>query len=246
MVFMFIETLPSPFYDKAVGSIVSNIADLVTMGERIETNVVTIDPSKPYSSGGSSSSPPITLNPLRMIVSTNPSNPNRGEAANPSNIPNPKTSQPRRTFTPIPMTYTTLFHQLLQKRMITTTPPKPLEPPYPWSYDPNAKCEYQEGGLGHTTKNCCALKHRVQDFLEGGWLNFKEVGPNVSINPLPPHGGTSVNTLDHEPVAAIEQTETPFQKPLTIYYDPVRVPRAPLTISVPAQLAYRDNHAVPW
>ncbi|RDX98887.1 hypothetical protein CR513_18141, partial [Mucuna pruriens] len=97
----------------------------------------------------------------------------------------------------------------------------------------------------------------ARDLIEGGWLNFKEVKPNVSTNPLPPHGGTSVNVLDHEPtgqgtrgqvifqVAVIKQAEIPFRKPLTIYYDPVRAPRAPLTISVPAQPAYRDNHAVP-
>ncbi|RDX85483.1 hypothetical protein CR513_33322, partial [Mucuna pruriens] len=200
MVSMFIETLSSPFYDKAVGSMASNFADLVTVGERIEfglkrgriasnstssirkpipdrrkgeTNPVTIDPSKPYGPGGNSSSPPVTLNPPGMVVSTNPPNANRGKTANPTNAQNPRTSRFRRTFTPIPMTYTTLFHQLLQKRMITTAPPKPLEPPYPRSYDSNAKCEYHEGGPGHTTKNCWALKHRIQDLLEGGWLNLK-------------------------------------------------------------------------
>ncbi|RDX90078.1 hypothetical protein CR513_28098, partial [Mucuna pruriens] len=108
-----------------------------------------------------------------MVVSTNPPNANRGETANPAIAQNPRTSRFRRTFTPIPMTYTALFHQLLQKRMIMTAPPKPLEPPYPRSYDPNAKCEYHEGGPGHTMENCWALKHRIQDLLEGGWLNFK-------------------------------------------------------------------------
>ncbi|RDX66510.1 hypothetical protein CR513_54715, partial [Mucuna pruriens] len=39
MVSMFIETLPSPFYDKAVGSVASNFVDLVTMGERIESGL---------------------------------------------------------------------------------------------------------------------------------------------------------------------------------------------------------------
>ncbi|RDX83625.1 hypothetical protein CR513_35435, partial [Mucuna pruriens] len=225
MVSMFIETLSSPFYDKAVGSVASNFTDLVTMGERIEsglkrgriasnstsstrksipdrrkgeTNAVTIDPSKPYGPGGNSSSPPVTLSPPRMVVSTNLPNANRGETRNPANAQNPKSSRFRRTFTPIPMTYMALFHQLLQKRMITTAPSKPLEPPYPQSYDPNAKCEYHEKGLGHTIENCWALKHRIQDLLEEGWLNFKEVGPNVSINPLPPYGGTSINALDHK------------------------------------------------
>ncbi|RDX96148.1 hypothetical protein CR513_21221, partial [Mucuna pruriens] len=39
MVTMFIDTLPSPFYDKAVGSMATNFADLVTVGERIESDI---------------------------------------------------------------------------------------------------------------------------------------------------------------------------------------------------------------
>ncbi|RDY06363.1 hypothetical protein CR513_09651, partial [Mucuna pruriens] len=158
MVSMFIETLPSPFYDKAVGSVASNFADLVTVGERIEsglkrrrivgnltspgrklvperrkgeTNAVIIDPSKSYNPEGSSSSPPITLNPPGMIISTNLPNPSRVEAANPPNVQNVRLARLRRIFTPIPMTYTTFFPQLLQKHVITTVPVKPMEPPYP-------------------------------------------------------------------------------------------------------------------
>ncbi|RDY06349.1 hypothetical protein CR513_09667, partial [Mucuna pruriens] len=207
MVSMFIETLSSPFYDKAVGSVASNFGDLVTVGERIESglkrgriasnptnsarktvherrkgeaNAVTIDPSKPYSPGGSSSSPPITLNSPGMRVSTNPSNPNKGEAANPSNIQNHRPSQLRRTFTPIPMTYTALFHQLLQKHMITTTSAKPLEPPYPSGYDPNAKCEYHNHGklLGSKTQSVGPPGRRVAQF-QGGWAK-REHKPSSS------------------------------------------------------------------
>ncbi|RDY13373.1 hypothetical protein CR513_01721, partial [Mucuna pruriens] len=95
----------------------------------------------------------------------------------------------------------------------------------------------------------------MQDLIEGGWLNFKETEPSVSMNPLPPHGGPSVNVLSHEPIgqeapeqgtpqiAVIEQTEVPFLKLLTIYYDPVQTPWTPLTISVLAQSTYHDNHA---
>ncbi|RDY07406.1 hypothetical protein CR513_08502, partial [Mucuna pruriens] len=39
MVSMFIETLPSSFYDKAVESVASNFTDLVTVGERIESSL---------------------------------------------------------------------------------------------------------------------------------------------------------------------------------------------------------------
>ncbi|RDX77560.1 hypothetical protein CR513_42303, partial [Mucuna pruriens] len=39
MASMFIDTLPSPFYDKVVGSVASNFADLVVIGERIEAGI---------------------------------------------------------------------------------------------------------------------------------------------------------------------------------------------------------------
>ncbi|RDY06248.1 hypothetical protein CR513_09795, partial [Mucuna pruriens] len=136
MVSMFIETLPSPFYDKAVGSVTSNFADLVTVGERIESglkrgritdnltgfgrkpvperrkgeaNAVMIDHSKSYNPGGSSGSPKIRLSSPGMIVSTNPPNPSRVKATSPPNAQNARPARLRRIFTSIPMTYTTLF-----------------------------------------------------------------------------------------------------------------------------------------
>ncbi|RDX79703.1 hypothetical protein CR513_39844, partial [Mucuna pruriens] len=63
------------------------------------------------------------------------------------------------------MTYTALFPQLLQKRMIIVVPMKPMEPPYSRSYDPNAKCDYHARAVGHSTERCWALKHMVQDLI---------------------------------------------------------------------------------
>ncbi|RDX64296.1 hypothetical protein CR513_57154, partial [Mucuna pruriens] len=39
MVTMFIDTLPSPYYDKVVGNVASNFAELVVVGERIELGI---------------------------------------------------------------------------------------------------------------------------------------------------------------------------------------------------------------
>ncbi|RDX73782.1 hypothetical protein CR513_46552, partial [Mucuna pruriens] len=168
-----------------------------------------------------------------MVVSTNSPNPSRTKATGSSNAQNARQTRPRRVFTPISMTYTALFPH----------------------YYPNTKCDYHAGVVGHPRERCWALKHKVQDLIEGGWLNFKETGPSVNMNPLPPHGGPSVNTLSHEPIrqetleqrmpqiAVIEQTKTSFLKLLTIYYDLLQTP---LTISIPTQPTYRNNHAVPW
>ncbi|MCQ7416361.1 hypothetical protein NP118_23425, partial [Salmonella enterica] len=97
-------------------------------------------------------------------------------------------------FDPIPMTYTELLPQLIQNHQLAPKPVAPLQPPYPRWYDPNARCDYHAGAVGHSTENCTALKYRVQELIKAGWLNFKkEEGPNVDNNPLPNH---QVNAID--------------------------------------------------
>ncbi|RDX73680.1 hypothetical protein CR513_46669, partial [Mucuna pruriens] len=52
---------------------------------------------------------------------------------------------------------------------------KPLEPPYPRSYDPNAKYNYHGGAVGHATERL-----------------------NVQNNPLPAHRGMAINAISQE------------------------------------------------
>ncbi|RDY11347.1 hypothetical protein CR513_04004, partial [Mucuna pruriens] len=86
---------------------------------------------------------------------------------------------------PIPMTYIKLLPILLKERLLEIVPLKPLEPSYPRSYDPNAKCDYHGGAVGHATKRCWSLKHKDQ-------------GPNVQNKPLPAHRGMTINAISHE------------------------------------------------
>jgi len=70
---------------------------------------------------------------------------------------------------------------------------KLIEPPYPKNYDPNARCDYHAGVVGHSIENCWALKYKVQELINAKWLSFKEGSPSVGNNPLPGHGNTLVN-----------------------------------------------------
>ncbi|RDX98230.1 hypothetical protein CR513_18889, partial [Mucuna pruriens] len=56
----------------------------------------------------------------------------------------------------------------------TRRPPKTLTPiPMPYiDYDPNARCDYHGGVVGHAIERCWSLKHKVQDLLDGGLLGF--------------------------------------------------------------------------
>ena len=118
-------------------------------------------------------------------------------------------------FDPIPMSYTELLPRLIQSSLLVPTPMKPLEPPYPRGYDPNAKCDYHAGAVGHSTENCRALKFRVQDLIDAKWLSFTDDSPNVGSNPLPGHGGPSINaiegTIEHTLKKSVEDIKTSFR-----------------------------------
>ena len=62
--------------------------------------------------------------------------------------------------TPIPMLYMELLPHLLQKRLVAICPMKPMQPPFPKNYDPNAKCDYHGGGLVTLLRNVCPLNTR--------------------------------------------------------------------------------------
>ncbi|KAA0063869.1 Gag-pro-like protein [Cucumis melo var. makuwa] len=74
----------------------------------------------------------------------------------------------------------------------------PIQPPYPKWYDSNARCDYHAEAMGHSTKNCLALKRNVQSLINVGGLSFKKFGEklNVNENPLPNYENSKVNVVD--------------------------------------------------
>ena len=103
---------------------------------------------------------------------------------------------PRPTFTLIPMAYEDLLPSLIANQMAMISPWKIYQPPFPKWYNPDATCAYHGKTPGHSTELCLALKYKVQDLIEAGWLTFKENRPNVKTNPLANHGGGVVNVVE--------------------------------------------------
>ncbi|GKV13696.1 hypothetical protein SLEP1_g24682 [Rubroshorea leprosula] len=77
-----------------------------------------------------------------------------------------------------------------------------VKPPFLAWYNPQARCEYHSGGVGHDLENCLALKHRVQDLIDAKELQIaseqKVVGPNITKNPLPTHDSSTVNMIEKD------------------------------------------------
>ena len=56
--------------------------------------------------------------------------------------------------------------------MITPVGPRTCIGPQPKDYNKDLTCEYHQGEVGHTVKNCRVLRHRIQDLLDQGVLKF--------------------------------------------------------------------------
>ncbi|GKV18318.1 hypothetical protein SLEP1_g28716 [Rubroshorea leprosula] len=72
----------------------------------------------------------------------------------------------RRHFNKLPLSYNEVFQQLVVASLVTLVHMVPLNPPFPTWYNPQARCEYHSGSVGHDLENCLALKHRIQDLID--------------------------------------------------------------------------------
>ncbi|RDX70667.1 hypothetical protein CR513_50057, partial [Mucuna pruriens] len=101
------------------------------------------------------------------------------------------------------MIYIELLPHLIRNSLIAIVPFKLVQPPYPKSYDPNVKCEYHAGAVGHAIEKCWGLKHKVYHLIDMGWLSFKENSPNVGNIPLPWHKNPAIKDV-------AERVQTPM------------------------------------
>jgi len=220
MVTMFMGTLQSPFYEHMVGSVSSNFADIVIIGERIELGMKTgkiaqgpattgkktgfnlgkkkegkgqiastttqwggypstrYRPEHPHTSY-TASTQPVYQQSVSPAMRPSSAPPNvympkqnwRNKGGPNANQPQGQSSFQRREqiqFTPIPMSYTELLPSLLQSALVAICPSKPPQPPYSRNYDPNAKCDYHGGVVGHSIENCRQFKYKVQQLIYAG------------------------------------------------------------------------------
>ena len=116
---------------------------------------------------------------------------------------------------PIPMTYTELY--LNWFRVAYYIPP--LQPPYPKWYNENVHYDYHSGNRGHSTKNCTALKQKVQDLIKRGELTFEDEDiPNVNGNPIPNHGGPKVNAMENSQEMQVKRNVIDVHMPMKLVH----------------------------
>ena len=95
------------------------------------------------------------------------------------------------------MPYAELLPQLLELKLVEKCTMQINPEKLPPNFNANAKCELHSGVQGHSIENCMAFKHKVQDLLDSQAINFGPT-PNITSQPLPPHGGDTVSVITQD------------------------------------------------
>ena len=118
------------------------------------------------------------------------------------------------------MTYTELYHKLIQCGSLVLMDIPPLQPPYLRWYNENARCDYHSDNRRHSTEDYTALKRRVHDFIKGGALIFEDEDiPNVNGNPLSDHQKPKINAVDNDPELQFEKNVKAISMPMETMYE---------------------------
>ena len=95
-----------------------------------------------------------------------------------------------------------------------------MQLPYPRWYNENVHCDYHSSNRGHSTKNCIALKQKVQDLIKKRELTFEDEDiSNVNENPLSNHGGPKVNTIESDQEMQVKRNVKDVRMPMKIVHE---------------------------
>ena len=76
-------------------------------------------------------------------------------------------------------------------------------------YRLNQRCAYHSKSVGHDTKDCINLKHKIQDLIDQEVVNLQIAGPNVNTNPLPSHGCVNIIIIEIDDDWCVTKVITP-------------------------------------
>ncbi|XP_071939875.1 uncharacterized protein [Coffea arabica] len=154
---------------------------------------------------------------------------------------------------------------------IGMVPPSTYPYGMPAWYNSQAVCAYHSGAPGHSTLDCKALKHKVQDMIEAGKIVIRKreaQGSNINRNPLPEHANTIGVILDDAEYDELAQklareaevfgvTDRPFiiedepfeedKRPFILDLTPAESEALePVVIEFPGQEPVLSLQQVPW
>ena len=156
----------------------------------------------------------LALPPLVQVVTSQPMR----QSGN--NVRGARPQQKRFKSDPIPLTYIELYPKLVQGGLLSPVDIPPLQPPYPRWYNENVHYDYHSGNRGHSTKNCTALKRKVQDLIKKRELTFEDEDiSNVNGNPQTNHEGPKVNAVESSQEMQVKRNVRDVCMPMKLVHE---------------------------
>ncbi|XP_050909269.1 uncharacterized protein LOC127123047 [Lathyrus oleraceus] len=130
-------------------------------------------------------------------------------------------------------------------------------PPFHRNHNLNASCAFHAGYIGHSTEDCWSLKKRIQELIDQEVLSFFEEKPNMKMNPLPNHGGSTVNTvIDEETIESVLRVDD-VKTPLSVVLKRLEQfgflagrsssqEDSTDSLPCPQSVSFQNTKAVPW
>ncbi|RDX66181.1 hypothetical protein CR513_55075, partial [Mucuna pruriens] len=209
MVTMFINILPAPYYDKVVENVVSNFANLMVVGERIELGIrqegqnqcrddrIRLPTGKskclfvPNSSRQASSS---LHQPTTSALYPSISTVNRGGSSRQLKA---SIARHKKAAKDVGPNSHAIHRAAPPSARIEAGRNNP-------SQAPRATISEELRPQRHPIERCWSLKHKVQDLLDGRLLGFQDQGLNVQNNPLSTDRGMAINAISHKNREVVE------------------------------------------
>src|SRR4051812_37560486 len=185
LVDIFMSTLQGPYSDKMVGSISSGFSDLVVIGERIEDGI---------KNGKIQGAPSSSYHTKKSYDGKKESNTVGAIMGNQTPISQQRDHQkqqggqrtwrpkPKRSFTPLYMPLSQALQRFLSQNLVTLLPPYSTPANPAPGYKHHARFAYHSDSPGHDTEDCGPLKHKIQDLIEEGLIEFEEPRKSNAIS----------------------------------------------------------------
>src|SRR4051812_5531649 len=185
LVDIFMSTLQGPYYDKMVGCTSSGFSDMVVIGERIEDGIkngkIQGAPSGSYHTKKSYDGKR-EPNTVGAVMGNQTPVSHQRDQQKQQGGQRPWRSKPKRSFTPLHMPLSQALQHLLSQNLITLLPPYSAPTNPAPGYKHHARCAYHSDSPGHDTEDCGPLKHKIQDLIEEGLIEFEEPRKSNAIS----------------------------------------------------------------
>ncbi|XP_017972534.1 PREDICTED: uncharacterized protein LOC108661152 [Theobroma cacao] len=177
MTVLFINTLKAPFYERLIGNATKNFIDLVLSREIIEG---AIKNGKIKGNETTSSKKGTTFKKKKGIIGNIAQNPYPYQLI-PQPIFHPRAPIPplmpqslrKPNLHQLPIPIFKFLPLLIENQYLNLVPMKTIPNPSARNYNPNAKCDYHMGAIGHSTEKCRQLKEKIENLMKDGTLTLE-------------------------------------------------------------------------